>query len=215
LILWPDGRQEFLSTDRLVERELDLVRSAYRRNILWTVAPDGGVWYIDGSKDELHRRDDAGLTVYPLPSSSDPGRNLEVDSNNHIWSVCFSGLLRMSPVPDFALDIRPDVWLLTPGGKRHGQVEVNSQEGYAGSVWLEFVDLPTGVTTKLATNPVPAGQTAGLGLVALDLEAAPETALGTYHITLSGTDHALTHTIPFTVSIVTTVFEHFLPLVLR
>ena len=96
LIVERDGRQSLQPVAKLITNELARVRSARRRNQMWTVAPDGGVWYWKGP-GQLARRDDGGEQVYQMAVTSDI---IEVDENNHVW-LANGALWRMSPEPDF------------------------------------------------------------------------------------------------------------------
>lgn len=107
LAVWADGTSEVFSVESLVERQLDLLRSAAHRNHLWTVAPDQAVWYTGivysgdlPPKSRLYRRDDAGLRAYVLLFKAESMRSLEVDANNHVWLVADAALHRMTPRPD-------------------------------------------------------------------------------------------------------------------
>ncbi len=106
-LIRPDGSYDWLSIDLLAERHLELLRSAGPRNRMWTVAPDGAVWYLfhtgydwEQGEPQLHRRDDAGLTIYALPFSNFDVRDLEIDQHNHVWLTVNSGLWRLAPWPE-------------------------------------------------------------------------------------------------------------------
>ncbi len=106
-LIRPDGSYDRLSIDQLAERHLDLLRSAEPRNRMWTVAPDGAVWYLFHTghvwapgEPQLHRRDAAGVTVYPLPFGIFDVRALEIDRNNHVWLAANGNLWRLARWPE-------------------------------------------------------------------------------------------------------------------
>mgnify|MGYP000859102745 CR=1 FL=1 len=98
LVVGADGSIEGTKSTRwLVEDELETVRTAQRRNSLWTVASDGAVWYIRNydTGQELQRRSSSGLQTYPLQVESEAVRRLEVDARGRVWLVANSQLWRM------------------------------------------------------------------------------------------------------------------------
>ncbi len=114
----PDGTVSWPQLiETLVEQKPESVRSASRRNTLWTIAPDGAIWTIAGSDrgSALHRRDKAGLRTFALPVDPKAVQRLEVDAHNHVWLAANSQLWRMSGQLDFALEAQPAAWLLAPG----------------------------------------------------------------------------------------------------
>lgn len=215
LVVWPDDSTTTQRVDQLVQQNFALVRTAYHRNRLWHVAPDGAVWYVVAEEGPdaafaLHRRATTGLTRYPLPFATTTVRSLESDANHHIWLVADGSLWRLSGMPDFTLQVAPTNWLVTPGTSRQGQVVVGRQEGFTETVTLAVNGLPSRVTAHLASSQVRAGQG-----VTLTIQAAADTPLGVYPATLIGTRGLLTHTTPLTVLLVANLDEFYLPLVER
>lgn len=203
--------------DALVENYLDVVRSATHRNRLWTVAPDGAVWYVmsteppaGANRQVLHRRAATGLTTYTLPLLSNAVRRLAVDANQHIWLLADGALWRVSPPADFQLTAQPNFWLVGLGASRHGRIIVTGQEGFNAAVTLTLSGLPSGVTATLSPNPIHPGNE-----VTVTMTAAPETALGFYPVTLIGASTNLTHTTALTVAVVTAVFAEHLPIITK
>ena len=192
----------------LVEREPESARSAARRNTLWAVAPDGAIWTVDGA--ELHRRDDGGLRKFVLPVALGAVQRLEVDVHNHVWLVANSQIWRMSGPLDFALQVKPNTWLLAPGRVRQGQVRILSSEGYSGTVSLSAIEAPADITVRFGADSVAAGQS-----VTLTLEVAASSLPAVDRLVVSGTDGVLTHTAELTVTIVSELYEKFLPAVFR
>ncbi len=205
----PDGTVSWPQLiETLVEQKPESVRSASRRNTLWTIAPDGAIWTIAGSDrgSALHRRDKAGLRTFALPVDPKAVQRLEVDAHNHVWLAANSQLWRMSGQLDFALEAQPAAWLLAPGRARQGQLRVLSIEGYSGTVRLSAGETPPGIAVKLGADSIAAGQS-----VTLTLEAAPGSPPAVQRLVLSGTDGVLTHTTALTVTVVSELHDTFLP----
>lgn len=207
-----DGSVSQERVDTLVEKNLNLVRSAVHRNRLWTIAPDDAVWYtVSAFRDqewtqELQRRDNAGLTIYALPFSRENVRRLEVDQNDHAWIVAEEALWRMSPTPDFVL--RTAMWLLTPGGQRSQQIHVASLGGYQAPVTVTLSGLPSGITATLEPTVVQAGDDV---MAAVSVE--PGTPLGDYTATLIGASIGISHTTSVTLSVVEHVYDNYFPII--
>ncbi len=215
LIIGPDDSMTAQRVDQLVAERFDLVRTARQRNRLWSVAPDGAVWYLvdeagTGASLQLHRRATTALTRYSLPFVTTVVRSLEIDPHNHVWLVAAGSLWRLSGTPTFTLAVQPDHWLLQPGAGSQGQITVGSQEGFTGTVSLRLSGFPGSITTDLPTAPVTVGQR-----ITLTLQVAAETPVGLYPATLLGTSGPLTRTTPLTVSVVTAVRTVYLPVVQR
>lgn len=207
LVVRPDGGQETKELATLVREEFERVRTASRRNGLWTVAPDGAIWYPRRYEAlGVERYDGSNATFYNLPV--DEGQYarwaLSVDELNHVWLVADGQLWRLSPMTDFRLDAQ--VWLLAPGSSRQRMMSIGAIGGYSGSVSLEMSGLPSGVTATFATKPVAAGEA-----TQLTLTADEGVALGTYEATLSGNDGVVTHMVPFTLRVVPTVYAFYGP----
>lgn len=215
LTIGPDDSMTTQRVDQLVAERFDLVRTARHRNRLWSVAPDGAVWYLvnDAGAGEtlvLHRRSVTGLTRYTLPFATTLVRSLEIDPHNHVWLVANRSLWRLSGTPTFSLTVQPDRWLLQPGAGGQGQVSVERQEGFTGTVTLSLTGFPVAITPHLTAAPVAAGQR-----VTLTLQVAAEAALGVYPATLLGTSGTLTQTTPLTVYVVAEIYAAYLPVVPR
>lgn len=208
-VIRPDGTQEQIPTATLINSEFDRVSTATDRNWLWTVAPDGAIWYLEQEPEiRLARHDGAHVRYYDLPPSFAenpyPDGPLEIDANNHVWFVNTGQLWRLSTMPDFGLD--PQVWLIAPGSSRHNTISVRSIGGYDEPVTLELSGLPPGVIATFATNPVPAGEA-----TRLILTADPSLALGAYDGALSGRAGHLSHSAPVTLRVVPTVYDRYFP----
>jgi ligand-binding sensor domain-containing protein len=211
----PDGAggvAEFVGT--LAEDAPHLVRSASRRNRLWTVAPDGAIWYTTsyGPDDaqqvrQLQRRDPrGGLTAWSLPFRRQAVRSLEVDANNHVWVVAGQALWRLSARPDFGL--RNHALLLAPGSSRRQQLQVASAGGFRGEVSLALHNLPAALSGQIEPVTVRAGDS-----FTLTISAGAEVEPGVYTGELQGASGEITHTSGITVVIANAVVDGFLPLV--
>ena len=215
LTIGPDDNMTTQRVDQLVAERFDLVRTARHRNRLWSVAPDGAVWYLvdeagGGEALVLHRRSATGLTRYALPFATTLVRSLEIDPHNHVWLVADGSLWRLSGMPTFTLTVQPDRWLLQPGQSSQSEVRVERQEGFTGTVLLRLTGFPTVITTDLTAAPVTASQP-----VTLTFQVAAEAALGVYPATLLGTSGTLTQTTPLTVYVVAEIYTAYLPVVQR
>ncbi len=206
LIIEPDGRQSYASIESLITNDLPRVRSTERRNRMWTVAPDGAVWYWRSSfEHELVRRGDGGIMVYTTPVRSE---YVEVDKNNHVW-LADGALWRMSPQPDFAVGVAPSLWMMSRNNIRNGTVKIDSIEEYIEAVQVTVEDLPSGVTAKIEPNPLLAGETVVLTLTTTGA------ALGNSFLTVSGTSASYKHSKPFELVVVEQVFDTLMPVVAK
>lgn len=191
--------------EELVESRFATLRTA-NRNHIWTVAPDGAIWYAQGT--EVYRRDVQGLQSYPTPTGEEGINAIEIDSNNHVWVIYQSSLWRMSAKPDFLLN--PTFWLVAPGYTYSRSIRVGSIEGYRQIVGLEVAGLSEDFEVTFEPESVDAGSS-----VALTITVAPSTTLGVYSATLIGTSDGITHTSAITLSVVSQIFDIYLPLVIR
>lgn len=100
----PDGKVEWSTVSRLVMTDVVTIRSIHRRNDLWTVAPDGAIWYLltDYQGNRLQRVRGFRLNEYTLPPGVTTIERLEVDRRGHVWLVANAQLWRMAgPVPNY------------------------------------------------------------------------------------------------------------------
>lgn len=211
LVIHPDGLSEQTALDDLVQEEFERIVNTPHRNRLWTVAPDGAVWYLFNAYPEsIARYDGAHTTTFDLPFEyyDYQGGPLEVDENNHVWLVNDGLLWRLSPTPGFVVD--PQAWLLSPGSSRQRTLTVHSIDGYSGAVTLALEALPPGISAAFQPNPLAAGET-----TQLTLTVDPTVAPGTYYTTLVATDGALTRTAVNTIIIAPTVHDLYAPLAAR
>lgn len=86
------------------------------------------------------------------------------------------------PTPDFALKYFPDNPTLSRGSRVNVRVEIDRSPGYVGGTWIEFEDLPAGVTST--RQLVPADHP---GSWWMTLEASADATLGPFPLKLTGT----------------------------
>jgi hypothetical protein len=209
LIVRPDGTRDVRWIDDLVLEEFDRLVTSPHRNNLWTVTPDGALWYVPREYQrcgsQVKRYDGAQFTAYDLPGCG--MGPLEIDENYHLF-YAFSGLWRLSPLPTFDLD--DQVWLLAPGSSRQRALAVHSVSGYSGTVTLALEDLPPGLNAAFDVNPVAAG-----GTTQLTLTAEASLAPGVYEATLAATDGEETRAARHTIIVAPEVHDVYAPLAIR
>ncbi len=206
LIVEKDGSQWRSSIPDFSSSNLARVKLTERRNRMWTVAPDGAVWYWQSRYDhELARRSTQGVDVYETPTTAD---FVEVDENNHVW-LADGALWRLSPEPDFSIEIGPATWFMAPNSSRSSLIQVKSSEGYQETVTLAVSDLPDGVTAQIVPETVIAGEMAVLTLTTEDA------ALADGAVTITGVSGSLTRQQSFKLAIVDEVHDMLLPFVTR
>ncbi|MFN2168469.1 MAG: hypothetical protein ACK2U9_19720, partial [Anaerolineae bacterium] len=204
----PNGQVQDIAIWDLAANHLDLLQSATHPNLLWTVAPGGGVWSIRSGDDRLIRWDRSGSTEYALPFDADTiDAPFAVDANNHVWVISDGSLWRMSPRPDFQLDGLGGLWLLAPGSTTARRAWVAAVEGYDYPVSLQASGLPPDVTVAAEPNPVLPGSP-----VTMTVQAGPGVALGSYPATLLADSDVISHTLALTVTIASQVETRWLPL---
>jgi hypothetical protein len=210
LIVRPDGTRDVRWIDDLVLEEFDRLVTSPHRSHLWTVAPDGAVWYVPRYHYQcgyqLKRYDGAQDTTYDLPGCIIGP--LEIDENHHLFRPDAGHLWRLSPLPTFGLD--DHVWMLAPGRSGQRALAVHSVSGYGRTVTLALEDLPLGLNAAFDVNPVAAGGTAQLTLTA-EAGLAP----GTYEATLVATDGEATREASHTIIIAPEVHDHYVPFAAR
>ena len=221
----PDNTYTPYGVNYLVAERLPVLRAAPHRNRMWTVAPDGAVWYVARRYPpesgyapvyDLSRQDAAGVTHYPLPSAAGGGaeafasavQRLEVDAHNHVWLVTGDQLWRMSPSPGFVLEVQPSTWLLAPGRERTGEITIRGREGYRSTVALAAIDAPDALTVTIEPNSIEVGQSARL-----TLSGAPNSVPATYSLQIQASDNRFTHTVTLTVIVVEQVHDLYLPVI--
>jgi hypothetical protein len=89
---------------------------------------------------------------------------------------------------------------LGPAGYVGEQVFLGSQNGFAGTVTLELLGLPAGVTSQTATS-IALASNAGAA-TPLKLQAASTAALGSFSLTVRATSGALVHEATYPIRVV-------------
>jgi hypothetical protein len=100
LVVSPEGmvEQHPGTVAALVTGDPASVRSATRRNSMWSVAADGAIWFTGRAypQDTLNRAPGAGpLQSYALPVPQTDVRRVEVDGRGRVWLVGDGKLWRM------------------------------------------------------------------------------------------------------------------------
>jgi hypothetical protein len=211
LTIWPDGRQSIRSIPWVISEDFSLVQTAYARNRLWTVMPDGAVWYYDGDSSWYHnhvvRYHSAGRTEYDLPRDASPVTALEIDRSGHIWIVGNDRLCRLSARPTFSLAGGAGTWFVEPGGSGQRRMAVSSQGGYDEPITLRVEGLPAGISWTAQPNPVRAGE-----VTTITVRADPLIPLGPHRAAMIGTSVLLSDTVQLGIVVATEVYKYNLPL---
>lgn len=198
----------WLSLDYFIWQNYAQIRATRHINSMWSVAPDGAVWYI--YDDLLHRFDDAGKVSYRLPFPASEAGSPEAGRNNHVWFAATNNLWRLAPRPDFHIDAGSAGWLLAPGQQSSRLTPIIRQEGFVRPISLQIAGLPEGITAEIQPNPVAANEAART-----TLSVRSQTPLGEYTATLHAESMLITHETPLRIVVAANVHEHWLPLIAR
>lgn len=118
LVIRPNGKLERQAqTAIVVANESERIRSATKRNTLWTIGVDGAIWYryVYGERHELWRlAEDGSRTSYPLPMAPETVQRLEVDHLNRVWIVANNQLWRFASAAAVPLPTRTPTITPTP-----------------------------------------------------------------------------------------------------
>lgn len=118
MVVRPNGAvQQFIQAAVIITTESERVRSAPKRNSLWTIGVDGAIWYraVYGERHELWRQaEDGSRTSYPLPMAPDTVQRLEVDHLNRVWIVANNQLWRFASAAATPLATRTPTITPTP-----------------------------------------------------------------------------------------------------
>jgi hypothetical protein len=109
--------------------------------------------------------------------------NLNAAAPGYATQTISLGGYGYQPVPSFTLGA-PATVNLSQGASNTSTITVNPVNGFAGSVTLAALGLPSGVTAAFSPNPTT-------GSSALRLTASASAVAGTYFVTISGTDGGL------------------------
>jgi hypothetical protein len=94
-----------------------------------------------------------------------------------------------STTPDFYLTANPGSQTISPGGNTNYSVTVNPINGYSNTVGLSLSGCPSGATCSISPNSVGPPYNPST----LSVTTNTGIALGTYTITITGSDGTLTH----------------------
>jgi subtilase family serine protease len=107
-----------------------------------------------------------------------------------------------TPAPDFTLAASPASQSVNQGITANYTVTLTALNGYTNSVTFSISSLPTGATATFT----PASLT-GSGSSSLAISTTASTPVGSYPLTITGTDGALTHTASITLVVTTPDFS--------
>jgi hypothetical protein len=93
----------------------------------------------------------------------------------------------VAPTPDFSLSASPASQTVTQGTNTSYTVTVTPGGGFAGSVTLSVIGLPSGAAGTFSPNPTATTST-------FSVTTAASTPAGSYPLTITGTSGTLTHT---------------------
>ena len=102
----------------IVELAPMLVGSGTHHNPLWSMAPDGAVWYYEATWRELRCSGCTDIICIDLQADMGDISTVAAGPDNRVWGVIGSRLWRLSPQPDFRFDDLLGQWLLEPVATR-------------------------------------------------------------------------------------------------
>lgn len=118
LVIRPNGTLEYFPyVSMIISSESARIRSAHKRNTLWTIGVDGAIWsrHTYGGSHELWRlAEDGSHTSYPLPMAPETVQRLEVDHLNRVWIVANNQLWRFASAAAVPLPTRTPTSTPTP-----------------------------------------------------------------------------------------------------
>jgi hypothetical protein len=101
-------------------------------------------------------------------------------------------------VPEFSLSANPASQTLLPGASGAYSVTINPANGFSGGVTLSISGLPAGASATFTPNPAT-------GSATLTVTTTASTPIGTYPLTITGVNGALSHVVTISLSVTTTV----------
>lgn len=214
----PNDDMTTLEIPQAIGENFDQIQATQQHNRIWSVAPDGAVWYIGAdthifplAPPRLYRRTAITQTDYALPTNDANIQTLTIDTNNQVWLVANNSLWRMTTVPPtLGLRVNSSLWWLTRNTSQQGTIVANGYIGSDETIAVTLHDLPTGVTATLVPSTLAVGQSA-----ALTLTTTADTMPGLYTLNLVGTSKTLTQSIPLTIVVANEIFELYLPTVMQ
>gem|GEM_PF-1166610 len=111
-----------------------------------------------------------------------------------------------TPVPDFQLSASPATLTIVPGNTSSVAVRVQQFFGLTGAVNLSLAGLPAGVTVTFSPPTL-----IGSGTATLALTVAPNVALGSYPLLLTGTSSTVTNSLALLLNVYTPDFALAVP----
>lgn len=215
----PDNaEQQYYSSSLIAERYFSLRTTPYR-NKLWTVAPDGAIWYLIqrysdapsySRSDFLERYDGSEVTAYPLPFTPQTALQLEVDAYNNVWFLHDNQVWRMSQPPGFVLAAQPLNWQVEPGLVYSGDIMLHSRDGYSGTLTLSALTPSDAIRVTVAPDHIAIGQSAKFTFT-----VAADSQPSAFAVKLVASDAVLTQTTILSVTLRETGQNVYLPMVAR
>jgi hypothetical protein len=201
----PAGPVEVLGIDALMAEHFNRARTAVQRHHLWTVAPDGAVWYVSfaGAGPVLVRRDQAGAKAFTLPNP-DAGE-LEVDDAGDAWLGAGGKLWRMGGAARLAPEQAAN-WTVVPGTTEERMLTISPAMG-DHPVALEVTGLPPGLSAMITPNPVAPGET-----FIMQIKAAGGLSPSTYRGTLRARCVLAEDELPLTITVASRLVHLAFPL---
>ncbi len=95
--------------------------------------------------------------------------------------------------PDFTLEVSPASQSVIQGGSVSYSAIVSGQNGYVGTVSFTVGGLPTGASFTASPTSI-----SNSGTATISIATSATTPVGTYSLTITGSDGVLSHTVPVT-----------------
>jgi hypothetical protein len=165
----------------------------------WTGSPSPSYGYQWQQCSGGTCTDVAGATgqTYTL-TSGDVGKTIDVvvtgTNASGSASATSAQTASVAPAPaDFSLSASPSSATMTRNGSASYQVAISPLNGFTGSVTLSVSGYGSGVTPRWSQNPATTGSTLSL--------TGANAQIGSYTLTISGTDGTHTHTTSVTLKV--------------
>jgi subtilisin-like proprotein convertase family protein len=110
--------------------------------------------------------------------------------------------------PDFTVAASPSTYTVSQGGGTNYAVTVGSVGGYSSSTTLSVGGLPSGATASFSANPVTPPSGGSIGST-LSVTTSGNTPAGSYPLTITGTNGALSNKVVVTLVVQTQVFTYY------
>jgi hypothetical protein len=135
-------------------------------------------------------------TMAVSTSAATPAGTYTLTINATSGPVTRSANVTLVVVGNFSLSASPTSRTVARGGNTSYVVSVVPGAGFTGSVTLATGTLPRFVTARFSQNPI-----AGSGTSTLTLDTKKNVALGTYSVTVTGTNNGQVRSVPITLTV--------------